>query len=141
MSEWTQLNDQQREAVLLPPGPALVLAGAGSGKTRVLISRIAHLLEEGVRPAEILAVTFTNKAARSMRERLAALVQLDLGPLWMGTFHGIAHRLLRRHAEALGLPADFQVLDSDDSQRLVRRALRELGLDEKQWAPRALAAQ
>ena len=141
VSEWTQLNDQQREAVLLPPGPALVLAGAGSGKTRVLISRIAHLLEEGVRPAEILAVTFTNKAARSMRERLAALVQLDLGPLWMGTFHGIAHRLLRRHAEALGLPADFQVLDSDDSQRLVRRALRELGLDEKQWAPRALAAQ
>jgi len=141
VSEWIQLNDRQREAVLLPPGPALVLAGAGSGKTRVLISRIAHLLEEGVRPAEILAVTFTNKAARSMRERLAAMVQLDLSPLWMGTFHGIAHRLLRRHAETLGLPADFQVLDSDDSQRLVRRALRELGLDEKQWTPRALAAQ
>ncbi len=136
-----QLNDRQQEAVLLPPGPALVLAGAGSGKTRVLTSRIAHLLEEGVRPGGILAVTFTNRAARSMRDRLSAMVEMDLAGLWMGTFHGIAHRLLRQHHAIAGLPQTFQVLDAEDSQRLVRRALRELQIDEKQWTPRAVAAR
>ncbi|OCX68025.1 DNA helicase II [Acidithiobacillus thiooxidans] len=141
MSDWSTLNPRQLEAVTLPPGPALVLAGAGSGKTRVLTSRIAHLLEEGVYPGEILAVTFTNKAARSMRERLDKMVAMELRGLWMGTFHGLAHRLIRLHHEALKLPADFQVLDSEDSQRLLRRLMREAQMDEKQWPPRAMAGR
>ncbi|MHB1580987.1 MAG: UvrD-helicase domain-containing protein [Acidithiobacillus sp.] len=141
MSEWSALNPRQMEAVTLPPGPALVLAGAGSGKTRVLTSRIAHLLEGGVHPGEVLAVTFTNKAARAMRGRLDGMVAMDLRALWMGTFHGIAHRLLRMHHEVLGLPADFQVLDADDSQRLLRRIMREAQMDEKQWPPRAMAGR
>ena len=141
MSEWSVLNPRQMEAVTLPPGPALVLAGAGSGKTRVLTSRIAHLLEGGAHPGEILAVTFTNKAARAMRERLDGMVAMSLRALWMGTFHGIAHRLLRVQHAALGLPADFQVLDADDSQRLVRRIMREAQMDEKQWPPRAVAGR
>ena len=141
MSEWSALNPRQMEAVTLPPGPALVLAGAGSGKTRVLTSRIAHLLEGDVHPGGILAVTFTNKAARAMRGRLDGMVAMDLRALWMGTFHGIAHRLLRMHHEALGLPADFQVLDADDSQRLLRRIMREAQMDEKQWPPRAMAGR
>ncbi|MEL5848552.1 MAG: UvrD-helicase domain-containing protein, partial [Candidatus Igneacidithiobacillus chanchocoensis] len=136
-----ELNERQQEAVSLAPGPVLVLAGAGSGKTRVLTSRIAHLLEEGAHPGQILAVTFTNKAAQSMRQRLAQLVQIDLRGLWMGTFHGIAHRLLRLHHGLVGLPAPFQVLDADDSQRLIRRALKDLGLDDKYWNPRQLAAR
>lgn len=135
------LNPRQWEAVTAPAGPALVLAGAGSGKTRVLTSRIAHLLESGVRPGEILAVTFTNKAAREMRERLGRMVSLDLRPLWMGTFHGVAHRLLRLHHGALDLPEGFQVLDAEDSLRLIRRVMREAQLDEKQWPPRAMAAR
>ncbi|MHB1203287.1 MAG: UvrD-helicase domain-containing protein, partial [Acidithiobacillus sp.] len=135
------LNPRQWEAVTAPAGPALVLAGAGSGKTRVLTSRIAHLLEGGVRPGEILAVTFTNKAAREMRERLGRMVSLDLRLLWMGTFHGVAHRLLRLHHGALGLPEGFQVLDAEDSLRLIRRVMRETQLDEKQWPPRAMAAR
>ena len=141
MSEWSALNPRQMEAVTLPPGPALVLAGAGSGKTRVLTSRIAHLLEGDVHPGGILAVTFTNKAARAMRGRLDGMVAMDLRALWMGTFHGIAHRLLRMHHEALGLPADFQVLDADDSQRLLRRIMREAQMDEKQWPPCAMAGR
>jgi DNA helicase-2/ATP-dependent DNA helicase PcrA len=135
------LNPRQWEAVTAPAGPALVLAGAGSGKTRVLTSRIAHLLEGGVWPGEILAVTFTNKAAREMRERLGRMVSLDLRPLWMGTFHGVAHRLLRLHHAALDLPEGFQVLDAEDSLRLIRRVMREAQLDEKQWPPRAMAAR
>ena len=141
MQEMNGLNPRQWEAVTAPAGPALVLAGAGSGKTRVLTSRIAHLLEGGVRPGEILAVTFTNKAAREMRERLGRMVSLDLRPLWMGTFHGVAHRLLRLHHGALDLPEGFQVLDAEDSLRLIRRVMREAQLDEKQWPPRAMAAR
>ena len=141
MQDMNGLNPRQWEAVTAPAGPALVLAGAGSGKTRVLTSRIAHLLEGGVRPGEILAVTFTNKAAREMRERLGRMVSLDLRPLWMGTFHGVAHRLLRLHHGALGLPEGFQVLDAEDSLRLIRRVMREAQLDEKQWPPRAMAAR
>ncbi|MCE5388023.1 MAG: UvrD-helicase domain-containing protein [Acidithiobacillus sp.] len=136
-----ELNERQQEAVTLPPGPALVLAGAGSGKTRVLTSRIVHLLEEGLFPGQILAVTFTNKAAQSMRARLDQLVQEDLRGLWMGTFHGIAHRLLRLHHGVLSLPAQFPVLDADDSQRLVRRALKDLGLEDKHWNPKQIAAR
>ncbi len=133
------LNDAQREAVAAPPGPLLVLAGAGSGKTRVLTHRIAWLIQGlGVSPLSILAVTFTNKASREMRGRIEELLQLPTGGLWMGTFHGLCHRLLRMHNEEAGLPEGFEILDSDDQYRLVRRVLRELDLDEAYWPPRQL---
>jgi len=131
------LNDAQRAAVTAPQEPALVIAGAGSGKTRVLVHRIAWLVEvEGVSPQGILAVTFTNKAAAEMRGRVEELLQMPAGNLWVGTFHGLTHRLLRRHAAAAGLPAGFQILDSQDQQRLIRRIIRELGLDEATWVAR-----
>ncbi|MCB1863856.1 MAG: DNA helicase II [Chromatiales bacterium] len=131
------LNDAQREAVAAPAGAHLVLAGAGSGKTRVLVHRIAWLLRvEGVSPYNILAVTFTNKAAREMRIRIEELLGQPLGGLWAGTFHGLAHRLLRQHWAEAKLPQNFQILDSDDQYRLVRRVLRDLELDEARWPPR-----
>ncbi len=131
------LNDAQREAVCAPAGNVLVLAGAGSGKTRVLVHRIAWLqVAEGVSPHGILAVTFTNKAAGEMRGRIEELLQIPAAGLWVGTFHGIAHRLLRAHWQAADLPQGFQIMDSDDQQRAVRRVIRELGLDENQWSPR-----
>ncbi len=132
------LNEAQRQAVTAPAHePALVLAGAGSGKTRVLVHRIAWLCAvEGVSPFGILAVTFTNKAAAEMRGRTEALLGLPPGGMWVGTFHGIAHRLLRIHWQEAGLPETFQILDSDDQLRLIRRTLRALELDEKQWVPR-----
>ena len=133
------LNERQREAVGGPPGHMLVLAGAGSGKTRVLVHRIAWLVEvEGVSPYSILAVTFTNKAAGEMRARVETLLNLPTRGLWVGTFHGLAHRLLRQHHEAAGLPAGFQIMDSDDQKRQVRRVLRTLGLDEQRWPPKQL---
>ena len=133
------LNDAQREAVAAPPGSLLVLAGAGSGKTRVLTHRIAWLIQGlQVSPLSIMAVTFTNKASREMRGRIEELLQIPSGGLWMGTFHGICHRLLRMHHEAAGLPESFEILDSDDQYRLVRRVLRELDLDEAYWPPRQL---
>ncbi|MFZ5493439.1 MAG: DNA helicase II [Pseudomonadota bacterium] len=125
-----RLNPPQREAVTAPGQTALVLAGAGSGKTRVLTHRIAWLIEvERAAPQEILAVTFTNKAAAEMRERIGELLHLSPRGLWVGTFHGIAHRLLRAHWREAGLPETFQILDSDDQQRLIKRLLRELGDD------------
>jgi DNA helicase-2/ATP-dependent DNA helicase PcrA len=131
------LNQAQREAVTAPQGPLRVLAGAGSGKTRVLVQRIAWLLaHEGASPWSILAVTFTNKAAAEMRGRIEAMLDLPLGRSWIGTFHGIAHRLLRAHWQEAGLPRDFQILDADDQQRLVRRVIRTLELDEKKWPAR-----
>ena len=133
------LNDAQREAVAAPPGPVLVIAGAGSGKTRVLTHRIAYLIEgHQVYPSSILAVTFTNKAAREMRDRVGNLFAAPLSGLWIGTFHGICHRLLRLHHEDAGLPQDFEILDSDDQYRLIRRLLKELDLDEAHWPPRQL---
>ena len=133
------LNDAQREAVAAPPGPVLVIAGAGSGKTRVLTHRIAYLIEgHQVSPASILAVTFTNKAAREMRDRVGNLFTTPLTGLWIGTFHGICHRLLRLHHEDAGLPQDFEILDSDDQYRLIRRLLKEHDLDEAHWPPRQL---
>lgn len=134
------LNPAQREAVTAPPGHRLVLAGAGSGKTRVLTHRIGWLLAvERVAPSAVLAVTFTNKAAGEMRARTARLVGGELGGLSIGTFHGIAHRLLRRHWREAGLPETFQILDADEQLRLVKRTLKGLGLDEAAFAPRQVA--
>jgi DNA helicase-2/ATP-dependent DNA helicase PcrA len=133
------LNDAQREAVTAPPGPMLVVAGAGSGKTRVLVHRIAWLIQvENVSPYGILAVTFTNKAAAEMRSRIEALLGIPVDNLWVGTFHGLAHRILRRHAREAGLPQAFQILDSEDQQRLIRRMLKGLELDETTWVPREI---
>ncbi|NKB64238.1 MAG: DNA helicase II [Gammaproteobacteria bacterium] len=133
------LNDAQREAVAAEPGPLLVLAGAGSGKTRVLTHRIAWLIEgHQVSPFAILAVTFTNKASREMRGRISELLDMPSSGIWMGTFHGLCHRLLRMHFEEAGLPQSFEILDSDDQYRLIRRVLRELDLDEAYWPPRQL---
>ncbi len=134
------LNEPQRAAVTAPLGPLRVLAGAGSGKTRVLTRRIAWLMAvENASPWSILAVTFTNKAAAEMRSRVEAMLDQPLGGLWIGTFHGIAHRLLRQHWQEARLPRAFQVLDSGDQIRLVKRVLRDLGLDEKKWPPQPAA--
>jgi DNA helicase-2/ATP-dependent DNA helicase PcrA len=131
------LNEAQREAVTVPPGNILVLAGAGSGKTRVLTHRIAWLCQvERVSPFAILAVTFTNKAAGEMRSRVERLLGMPAGGMWVGTFHGIAHRLLRTHWSEAGLPQTFQILDADDQLRLIRRVLKALDLDEARWPPR-----
>ncbi len=131
------LNDIQRQAVCAPTGNTLVLAGAGSGKTRVLVHRIAWLmLAEGLSPWRILAVTFTNKAAGEMRSRIEELLETPAGGLWVGTFHGIAHRLLRAHWKEAGLVQGFQIMDSEDQQRAIRRLIREMGLDDKQWIPK-----
>ena len=134
------LNDSQREAVAAPPGSMLVLAGAGSGKTRVLTHRIAWLIQtEGVSPYSILAVTFTNKAAAEMRGRIEGLLAMPLRGMWVGTFHGIAHRLLRMHWQEANLPQNFQILDADDQLRLVKRVIASLDLDEKKWPARQAA--
>src|SRR5438874_2474016 len=131
------LNDAQRAAVTAPLGPVLVLAGAGSGKTRVLTHRIAWLIQaEGVSPHGILAVTFTNKAAGEMRGRVERLLGVPGGGLWIGTFHGIAHRLLRLHWREANLAQGFQILDSEDQQRLIKKVIRAAELDETRWVPR-----
>jgi DNA helicase-2/ATP-dependent DNA helicase PcrA len=132
-----ELNEAQREAVTLESGHVLVLAGAGSGKTRVLVHRLAWLIQvQHVSPLSILAVTFTNKAAGEMRERAKDLLQVSTRPLWIGTFHSIAHRLLRMHWREAGLAENFQIIDADDQYRLLRRIMREEGLDENQFPPR-----
>ncbi|MFB6260273.1 MAG: ATP-dependent helicase, partial [Thiohalorhabdaceae bacterium] len=131
------LNEQQQQAVSLPEGPSLILAGAGSGKTRVLTHRIAYLVGHlGEPPGSVLAVTFTNKAAREMRERVEDLLGISVTNLWIGTFHGLCHRMLRAHHQALDLPADFQILDAEDQKRMVRRVVRDAGVDEKAFDPR-----
>ena len=131
------LNDAQRDAVAAENQNMLVLAGAGSGKTRVLVHRIAWLVRaEGFSPWSILAVTFTNKAAREMRGRIEDMLQVPAQGMWVGTFHGLAHRLLKAHWKEAGLPQNFQILDSDDQLRLVKRICRELELDESRWPPR-----
>jgi DNA helicase-2/ATP-dependent DNA helicase PcrA len=131
------LNDAQRAAVTAPLQAALVLAGAGSGKTRVLTHRIAWLVNaEHVSPHSILSVTFTNKAAAEMRHRVEALLGIPGGSMWLGTFHGLAHRLLRLHWREAGLPQGFQILDAEDQQRLIKKLLKQLALDENRWVPR-----
>ncbi|MFO1454657.1 MAG: DNA helicase II [Steroidobacteraceae bacterium] len=133
------LNDAQREAVSAPIGPVLVLAGAGSGKTRVLTHRVAWLVQaEGASPHSILAVTFTNKAAGEMRARIESLLGVPGAALWIGTFHGIAHRLLRLHWREAGLPQSFQILDGDDQLRIIKKLLKAQGLDDTRWVPREI---
>ena len=131
------LNEAQREAVAAPAGNILVLAGAGSGKTRVLVHRIAWYLQtEQAAPFGILAVTFTNKAAAEMRARIETLLKRPVGGMWVGTFHGLAHRFLRLHWQEAGLPDSFQILDSEDQLRALRRVIRGLNLDENQYSPK-----
>lgn len=133
----SSLNDAQRQAVSAPAEPLLVIAGAGSGKTRVLTHRAAWLIDvEGTSPQSLLAVTFTNKAAAEMRGRIEALLGMPVNHLWIGTFHGLAHRLLRRHWQEAGLPQNFQIIDSDDQLRIIKRLIKGLELDDDRWTPR-----
>ncbi|GAB6035210.1 DNA helicase II [Galenea microaerophila] len=135
------LNEAQREAVTLDETHALILAGAGSGKTRVLIHRIAWLTQVlGASPYNVLAVTFTNKAAAEMRGRMEQMIGSQAQQVTMGTFHGIAYQLLRRHYQEAGLPQNFQILDSDDQKRVIKRLLKTMDLDEKQWPHRQVQA-
>ncbi len=128
------LNEAQRAAVASSARQALVLAGAGSGKTRVLVHRVAWALEQGLAsPTGVMAVTFTNKAAAEMRARIESLLGRPLGGMWVGTFHGIAHRLLRTHWRESGLPEQFQIMDAEDQQKVLKRVIRGLNLDEEQW--------
>lgn len=140
------LNPQQREAVVHTGSPLLIVAGAGSGKTRVLAHRIAYLLaERGARPGQILAITFTNKAAREMKERVASLTEGIVGrgaeAMWVSTFHSACVRILRREAKRLGFPTSFTIYDANDSQRLMGMVCRDLDLDPKRYPPRSFAAQ
>ena len=131
------LNSAQRQAVTTESRNSLVLAGAGSGKTRVLVHRIAWLIRaEQISPWSILAVTFTNKAAKEMKGRIESLLNMPTGNLWVGTFHGLAHRLLRNHWQEAKLPQNFQILDSEDQLRLVRRLIKEMNLNEERWPPK-----
>ncbi len=133
------LNDAQRQAVTAPAEPTLVIAGAGSGKTRVLVHRAAWLIDvEGVSPHGLLAVTFTNKAAAEMRSRIEGLLDVPVQHLWIGTFHGLAHRMLRRHWREAKLPQNFQIIDSDDQLRLLKRLLKNLEIDESTWTPKEI---
>jgi DNA helicase-2/ATP-dependent DNA helicase PcrA len=137
-----KLNPEQREAVLHREGPLLILAGAGSGKTRVITFRIAHLIGDGhAEPGQVLAVTFTNKAAQEMRERVEALIGSECGGVWLSTFHALCARLLRREAPKIGLSRDFVIYDSSDQVAVVRQAQRDLGIDDKLVPPRVALAR
>jgi DNA helicase II / ATP-dependent DNA helicase PcrA len=136
-----RLNPEQRSAVETLDGPLLVLAGAGTGKTRVLTTRFAHLLMTGrAQPHQVLSVTFTNKAAREMRERVGAILNRPVEGLWLGTFHALAARMLRRHAELVGLTSSFTILDTDDQARLLKQVMEAEGVDLKRWPPNGLMA-
>ena len=130
------LNPDQLDAVVHRGGPLLVIAGAGSGKTRVLTHRIAHLIDEGVPPSSILAITFTNKAAGEMKHRVGELVGGVVKAMWVCTFHSACVRILRQHAEALGYPRTFSIYDQSDAQRLAGYVVRDLGLDAKRFPDR-----
>src|SRR5436190_2862393 len=134
------LNPEQRLAVETLDGPVLVLAGAGTGKTRVLTTRVAHILATGrARPSDILAVTFTNKAAREMKSRVGLMVGQIVEGMWLGTFHSIGAKILRRHAELIGRKPDFTILDTEDQHRLLKQVLEAEHIDEKRWPARVLA--
>ena len=135
MNYLDELNESQRAAVLYNEGPSLVIAGAGSGKTRVLTYKIAYLLEQGYLPSSILALTFTNKAAREMKERIARQVGPEARRLWMGTFHSIFSRILRKESAALGFTPNFTIYDSSDSKNLLKTIIKEKGFDEKTYKP------
>ena len=126
-----ELNPQQLAAVTAPPGPALVIAGAGSGKTRTLTYRVAYLLEQGIPPDRILLLTFTNKAAGEMMRRVADLLGRQLPSLWGGTFHSIGARILRQHADLLGYQRDFTILDRDDAKDLIKACIADAGIETK----------
>src|ERR1700742_3555860 len=136
------LNTEQRAAVEAVDGPVLVLAGAGTGKTRVLTTRLAHILAtKRAWPGQMLCVTFTNKAAREMKERIGALIGgVVEGMQWLGTFHSIGAKMLRRHAELVGLKSNFTILDTDDQLRLMKQLIEAEGIDEKRWPARTLAS-
>ena len=137
----SELNPQQRQAVTAGSGPILVLAGPGSGKTRVLTHRIAYVINTlGVRPFNILAVTFTNKAAREMESRLHKLLDQEPKGIWLGTFHAVCARILRREADLLPFESNFVIFDDDDQQTLIKRALKDLNLDEKLYRPTSVQA-
>src|SRR5881397_3348971 len=127
-----ELNDQQLAAVTAPPGPVLVIAGAGSGKTRTLTYRVAYLLENGIDPRNILLLTFTNKAARQMLDRVANLLPTDASGLWGGTFHSIGNRMLRRHGSALGYTSGFTIIDREDQKDLINTVVASAGIDPKE---------
>jgi DNA helicase-2/ATP-dependent DNA helicase PcrA len=134
------LNDEQLAAVTLPARPALILAGAGSGKTRVLTTRIAWLLQTGqVSPGGLMAVTFTNKASKEMQARLAAMLPVNVRGMWIGTFHGLCNRFLRAHWKLAGLPQGFQILDTSDSLSAVKRIIKAMKLDEERFVPKQVS--
>ena len=134
------LNPEQLAAVTLPARPALILAGAGSGKTRVLTTRIAWLLQTGqVSPGGLMAVTFTNKAAKEMQARLSAMLPVNVRGMWIGTFHGLCNRFLRAHWKLAGLPQGFQILDSADQLSAVKRIVKAMNLDEERFVPKQIA--
>ena len=134
------LNEEQRAAVTLPPEHALILAGAGSGKTRVLTTRIAWLLQTGqVSPGGVLAVTFTNKAAREMMTRLSSMLPVNVRGMWIGTFHGLCNRLLRAHYKAANLPQTFQILDTQDQLSAIKRLCKQFNVDDERFPPKQLA--
>src|ERR1700735_3715826 len=138
------LNPQQREAVLAIEGPVLVLAGAGTGKTRVITYRVAYLIEQGVPPSAILAVTFTNKAAAVMKDRIDGVLRASgrsARDVWDSTFHSFCARLLRREARHLGLPRDFAIYDDDDQTSAVKRALMQLGFSTEDYPPRSVRSR
>ena len=132
------LNPDQLDAVVHEEGPLLVVAGAGSGKTRVLTHRIAHLIHQGVHPSKILAITFTNKAAAEMRERVATLVGPVVRTMWVSTFHSACVRILRANGDLLGYPRQFSIYDQADANRLTGYVIRDLGLDSKRFTPRGV---
>src|ERR1700686_5224123 len=134
------LNPEQHKAVTLPRHSAPILAGPGSGKTRVLTTRIAHLIQSGeASPAGILAVTFTNKAAREMLTRLSAMLPINTRGMWVGTFHGLCNRMLRAHHRDAGLPQLFQILDSQDQLALIKRLMKAADVDDEKYPPRQVA--
>ena len=141
MSYLDTLNERQRQAVEQIEGPVLIMAGAGSGKTKALTCRIAYMLEQGIRPQNILAITFTNKAAQEMRERVHHLVGAEANKLWMYTFHSFGARFLRREINNHPPFTDkFTIYDSDDSKQMIKNILKELNLDDKQYPPRNIQA-